>query len=126
MSREDLIPFNERTEDEQKEIARKGGVASGVARRRKKSLKEAADLYLSLPVRDGRRLKAMARDGLDPEEIDNQMAVIVGLTKMAMMGDSKSAKVLFDILGEQNREDPVEDQMRKARDLLEGVDSVID
>lgn len=100
MSREDLIPFNERTEDEQKEIARKGGIASGAARRRKKSLKEAADLYLSLPLRDKRKLNAMLRDGIDPEDADNQMAIIVGLAKMAMAGDSKSAKVLFKLLDE--------------------------
>lgn len=98
MSREDLIPFNVRTEDEQKRIAQMGGVASGVARRRKKSLREAADLYLSMPLRDKRRLNAMLRDGLDVEDVDNQMAIIVGLTKMAQMGDHKSAKVLFGLL----------------------------
>lgn len=97
---QNLIPFDERTESEQREIAQMGGVASGAARRRKKSLKEAADLFLSLPVRDKRRLNAMLRDGLEPEEIDNQMAVVVGMTKMAMAGDAKCAKVLITMLGE--------------------------
>ena len=46
---ENLIPFNERTESEQRQIAQKGGIASGAARRRKRSMKEAADYYLSLP-----------------------------------------------------------------------------
>lgn len=36
MSQEDLIPFNKRTEAEQKEITRKGGIASGKARREKR------------------------------------------------------------------------------------------
>lgn len=93
-----LIPFDERTESEQREIAQKGGIASGAARRRKKSLREAADLYLSLPLRDKRKLNAMLRDGVDPEDADNQMAIIVGLSKQAMAGDSKAAKVLFDLL----------------------------
>ena len=44
-----LIPFNERTESEQREIAQKGGIASGAARRRKRSMRQAADYYLSLP-----------------------------------------------------------------------------
>lgn len=43
---ENLIPFNERTESEQRQIAQKGGIASGAARRRKRSMKEAADYYL--------------------------------------------------------------------------------
>ena len=77
-----------------------GGIASGAARRRKRSLKEAADLYLSLPVTDKRVYNKIARDGVEPEDIDNQMAIISGLAKVAAMGDSKSAKVLFDLLGD--------------------------
>ena len=37
---ENLVPFNKRTESEQREIARKGGVASGKARQRSKTIKE--------------------------------------------------------------------------------------
>ena len=77
-----------------------GGIASGAARRRKRSLKEAADLYLSLPVTDKRVYNKIARDGVEPEDIDNQMAIISGLAKVAAMGDSKAAKVLFDLLGD--------------------------
>ena len=106
---QNLIPFDERTESEQREIAQMGGVASGAARRRKKSLKEAADLYLSLPVRDKRRLNAMLRDGIDPEEADNQMAVVVSMAKMAMAGDSKCAKVLMTMLGEAEEKAETQD-----------------
>ena len=40
MAREDLIPFNQRTEEEQKSIARAGGKASGQARRIKAEKKK--------------------------------------------------------------------------------------
>ena len=40
MARKDLIPFNRLTEEEQKKLARKGGQASGEARRKKRDLKE--------------------------------------------------------------------------------------
>ena len=60
-----LIPFNERTESEQRQIAQKGGIASGAARRRKRSMKEAADYYLSLPETDRRRVNALLRDEVD-------------------------------------------------------------
>ena len=95
-----LIPFNERTESEQREIAQKGGIASGAARRRKRSMRQAADYYLSLPETDRRRVNAMLRDQIDPEDVDNQMAIIAGLTLKAVKGDAKAAKVLFDLLGE--------------------------
>ena len=123
---QNLIPFDERTESEQRRIATAGGIASGAARRRKRALKDAADLFLSLPVTDNRVYNKLARKGVDPEDIDNQMAMICGLHARAAIGDAHAAKVLIEMLGEQSREDPVEDQMRKARDLLEGVDSVID
>lgn len=95
-----LIPNSERTPEERREIATAGGKASGVSRRRKRSLKEAADLYLSLPVSDRRVWNKIARRGVDPEDIDNQMAMIIGLTMAATAGDAKAAKVIVDLLGE--------------------------
>ena len=100
-----LIPLDKRTKSEQREIQSSGGIASGAARRRKRSLKEAADLYLSLPVTDKRVYNKIARDGVEPEDIDNQMAIISGLAKVAAMGDSKAAKVLFDLLGDADTGD---------------------
>ena len=97
---QNLILFEERTESEQREIRASGGRASGASRRRKRSLREAADLYLSLPVADKRAWNKLARDGVDPEDVDNQMAIIAGLTVKAVKGDAKAAKVLFDLLGE--------------------------
>ena len=97
-----LIPFDQRTEEEQRDIRSAGGKASGVSRRRKRSLKEAADLYLSLPVKDKRMLNKIIRKGVDPEDIDNQMAMIIGLTIAATAGDAKAAKVIVDLLGEDS------------------------
>lgn len=93
-----------RSGEEAARNGRIGGVASGASRRRKRSLKEAADLYLSMPVRDKRKLNAIIRDGLEAEDVDNQMAIIVGLTKVAQEGDFKSAKVLFGLLDESGSE----------------------
>ena len=77
-----------------------GGIASGAARRRKKSLKEAVDLYLSLPVADAKLKSKIIRSGVPDEDIDYQMAMIVGLADRAIKGDSKAAKVIIDLLGE--------------------------
>ena len=101
-----LMPIQEvnsnRTREQHSEDSRKGGVASGVSRRRKKSLKEAADLYLSLPVSDRKMWNKISRRGVDPEDIDNQMAMIIGLTMAATAGDAKAAKVIVDLLGEDS------------------------
>ena len=100
-----LIPMDQRSQSEAREWGRKGGQASGAARRRKRSLKEAADLFLSLPVKDKRTLGKIAEAGVDPEDIDNQMAMVIGLTLAATSGDARAAKVIVDMLGEDNRDD---------------------
>lgn len=110
-----LIPFDERTEEEQREIRASGGRASGVSRRRKRSLREAADLYLSLPVSNKRSRNKMSAEGIDQEDIDNQMAMIVGLTQRAIKGDAKAAKIIVDLIGPEKKED---DAMEKLDNLL--------
>lgn len=102
---QNLVPLNRRTKSEQREIQSAGGVSSGVSRRRKRSMREAADLYLSLPPSDKRRWNKLARKGLEPDEIDNQMAIIVGLTERAIKGDARAAKVIVDLLGDVPTED---------------------
>lgn len=105
---QNLIPFSERSESEVREIARRGGIASGASRRRKKSLKQAADYFLSLPVTDRRRAKKLERRQVNPEDIDNQMAMISGLWEAACEGDARAARVLVDVLGDDARQDSVE------------------
>lgn len=86
---QNLIPFNKQTESEQRENSRKGGIASGEARRRKKSMKEAFELLLSLPVNQngkiGNKIIAVAEDlGIPPEELDNQMAMCINMFSASM------------------------------------------
>lgn len=57
-----LIPQSERTKEEQREIARKGGIASGKARRRKKLIREQLELLLSLPLKDENAKKNPSMD----------------------------------------------------------------
>jgi len=126
---QNIIPYQFTSEQNREEAARngaKGGVASGAARRRKRSLKEAADLFLSLPVNDNRIYNMMVMAGVDAEDIDYQMAVVVGMTSKAISGDAKAAKILLEMLGENTKEDPVEDHLIRAKELLGGIDGVIE
>lgn len=101
---QNLIPFDERSKEEAREFGRKGGVASGAARRRKRSLKEAAELYMAMEPTDKRVWNALSIAGIDPEDIDNQMAVVVAITQKAMTGDTSAARVLIDLLGESTKD----------------------
>lgn len=131
MPREDgyknLVPNEERTPDELRSITQKGGIASGVARRRKRSMREAADYYLALPETDRRRVNALLRDEVDPEDVDNQMSVVMGMAEAAKRGDARAANVLLKMLGEEvPQEDSGADTLENARKLLGGIDSAID
>ena len=110
-----------RTRKQHSEDSRKGGVASGVSRRRKRSLKEAADLFLSMPVTDTRTFNKMAKAGIDVDDADYQMAVIVGLTMQAAKGDAKAAKAVFDLLGEIPDDDGGNKQEQDHSALIEAI-----
>ena len=118
---ENLIPFSKRSKEEAREQGRIGGKASGESRRRKRSLKEAADLFLSLPVTDAKTFNAMAKAGVNPEETDYQMAVIVGLTMKAIKGDAKAAKTVIDLLGESATDNQPQQEIKDHSALIEAI-----
>ena len=118
---ENLIPFSKRSKEEAREQGRIGGKASGESRRRKRSLKEAADLFLSLPVTDAKTFNAMAKAGVNPEDTDYQMAVIVGLTMKAIKGDAKAAKTVIDLLGESATDNQPQQEIKDHSALIEAI-----
>ena len=97
---ENLIPQNERTKEEQRAIAKKGGVASGVARREKAQLKSAVKLLLSLPVKDPNIKKQLSALGMSDKDIDNSILPALGLFKKACKGDSAAARLLAELNNE--------------------------
>ena len=93
-----LVPFDERTESEQRKIASAGGKASGKARRRKKSMKQKMQLLLSLPAADNDQAELSAI-GVDPEDMDNEMVLVKALFLAAAEGDTKAFDRIQDVLG---------------------------
>ena len=120
-----LIPNSERTPSELREICSKGGKASGAARRRKRSLREAADLLLSLPVKDPDTLDRILEAGVPVEDADYQMAVVVGMTIGAMNGDSKSARVLMEMLGDTKSDEAESGALDKLDEVLAEIGGVV-
>ena len=56
--------MNKRSLEEQKELQRKGGKASGIARRKKADLKKAFETLLSLDVTDSKIKKQLEEIGI--------------------------------------------------------------
>ena len=93
-----LVPINERTKSEQREIASAGGKASGSARRRKKSLKQKMQLLLSLPAADNDQTE-LANMGVEPDDMDNEMVLVKALFLAAAEGDTRAFDRIQDVLG---------------------------
>ena len=62
MAKEDLVPLQNRTTEEQQEIARKGGIASGKARRQKADLRRAMQEALNSTFTDSKGKKATGQE----------------------------------------------------------------
>jgi hypothetical protein len=100
---QNLIPFNERTESEQREIRSKGGIKSGEVRREKKTLRELAEMIGQTKVSDKAVLEKLEALGLDKENFTHDMAIMMKQYEIAEKDDQKStsaAQFIRDTKGE--------------------------
>lgn len=84
MAKEDLKPV--RSKDEAKERGKKGGIASGEARRKKKTIRETLEMMLS---------------GKLPDGATRQDAIVVALLEKALSGDVRAFEAIRDSIGEK-------------------------
>lgn len=82
---DNLIPMNERTKEEQKEIAKMGGIASGEARREKATMKKALEMLLDEKNSKGKSYRDLAT---------------LGLIKGAIDGKAENYRTIVQLLGE--------------------------
>lgn len=106
MSKENnLIPLNERTKEEQREIARKGGIASGKARRKKKLLKEIID-----EIGESRLNTDEAKDiakalSINKRDVTYDVAIMFKAVNEALSGNIKAMEFIRDTRGQNNKND---------------------
>ena len=95
--------FQHKTPEERRELGRKGGIASGEAKRKKKAMRERLEILLELPMRSGK--------GADLESIKNfaalkgknitvQDAMMIAQIQKALKGDTTAAAFVRDTAGE--------------------------
>ena len=102
---QNLISLKDRTTKEKREIAIKGGIASGIARRERKTMKETLLECLKMTNDKGQTYQDLAT---------------IGLLKGAMKGNSNNFELILKVLGEledANR-NKQESEMSKLDELL--------
>lgn len=99
---DNLIPLATRTTEERRELARKAGVASGQARARKKTLSKMLETWSTKEASDEDRARLQAL-GLDADDLINKATILVPLIENAKAGDVKSIRLLYELMGEDEK-----------------------
>lgn len=102
---DNLIPFNKRTEDEQRKITKAGGIASGIARRKKSTIKSLLKDWADSPISNAQLKKQAESFGLDTDE--GKAVLTAAILKNALKGNSKYMEYALKLLGEDSAPDDV-------------------
>lgn len=102
---QNLIPIEQvnsrRTREEHSEDSRKGGKKSGKVRRQRKAMKEQMEILLSLPFKQKKQLNFIKDLGIEENEIDNQMALIVSMYGKALKGDVQAFNIIREVVQDE-------------------------
>lgn len=113
INKDNLVSLAERTTEEKREIARKGGIASGIARQEKKTLK--AELEALLEV-------------VDEKGDSVQKKMSFALIKKAVKGDTRAFELIRDTIGQKPKENMnvnFEKNQEEAVELLQNIKSMV-
>ena len=102
-----LTPFtSEQSREEAVKNGKKGGVASGAARRRKRAMRQTVNALLGAGLSDGERefvekvTPRLLALGVDVEDATYQDVLLAGIILKAMKGYVRAAEFIRDIAGE--------------------------
>lgn len=98
---ENLKSFNQMPEEQAKAIRSKGGKVCQEKRKQRKLMREQAELLLSLPLKDKAAKKKLREMGVDADNQDNQMLIVLQLWRRAAAGDLEATKLLIELMGEK-------------------------
>ena len=124
---ENLIPFDKRTESEQREIRSAGGRASGESRRKKANFRRTLNLLLTTRINEPDITPMLEQMGI---ESTLESAMLAAQIREAMNGNTKAAYFVAQYAGQSSqteaddREQRIRtDRAKRARDQEMGSDS---
>ena len=99
---QNLIPFtSNQSREEAKKNGSKGGKKSGEVRRKRKAMKEQMEMLLSLPFKQSEALDFMKDLGIEEDNLDNQMALIVAMYGKALKGDVQAFNTIREVVQDE-------------------------
>ena len=82
------------------EEASRGGIASGKAKREKKTLKQIGDMIGSLDIKSPKNRQILKDAGIEDEDMINDVGMLFRLNLKAQQGDAKSIELLAKLRGQ--------------------------
>ena len=115
MNENNLIPQSERTKDEQREIARMGGIASGIARRERANMKRWAETFYNTKTPQF-VINDLETFGFDFDASTLGGAYFAKLWEMFLIhGNLRAAELLMKIYISAQKEDEKEEEINIER-----------
>lgn len=112
LNEKNLIPFSERTESEQREIRKKGGIKSGETRRRKRDMKSCLDELFQREIPDTLKIP-LEKSGMEYVEDANYCETLVyTLMNKAIKGDTRAAALIMDIAGARQSDKTKQEELK--------------
>ena len=78
----------------------KGGIASGKARRQKKTLAQIGDMIGSLDIKSEKNRDILRQAGIDDEDMINDVGMMFRLNLKAQNGDTRAIELLSKLRGQ--------------------------
>ena len=103
---ENLIPMNERSKTEARELGRKGGIASGKARSANAEMRKRLEQIIKMTLHEGKADKIKTLAEAKGANLTISDALLVKLVTMALGGNIKAMGQLMGLLDTGNQETP--------------------
>lgn len=102
--KENLIDPKDRTSEQLREMTRKGGIRSGEARRRKKTMREALEMLMYKTELNEQTKSMLKAEGISEEDFNHQMVITRSLIAKAEGGDVQAYNAICGMIGEKPAE----------------------
>lgn len=108
-----------RTKSEAREKGHNGGVASGKARREKKTIQNILNDFLESDVKDQKSLKKLASSvGIKGDKSVKELVTVVCVLNTLQKGDVDKLQKICELLGEDNSVETLEDISEAEGDIF--------
>ena len=98
---QNLVPFtSDQSREEAVKNGKKGGIASGQARRQRKTLAQIGDMIGALDIKSEKNRAILRNAGITDEDMINDVGMMFRLNLKAQQGDPRAIELLSKLRGQ--------------------------